>query len=45
MSKTKRTRMDLESIMLSETSQSEEDKYRMVSLMWNLMNKMGQQTK
>ena len=34
------TRMDLENIMLSEISQSEKDKYHMISLMWNLMNKL-----
>ena len=33
--------MDLENIMLSEISQSEEDKYHMVSLVWNLMNKLN----
>ena len=33
--------MELESIMLSEISQSEEDKYHMVSLVWNLMNKLN----
>ena len=32
--------MDLENIMLSETSQSEKDKYHMISLMWNLINKL-----
>ena len=26
--------------MLNEISQSEKDKYHMVSLMWNLMNKL-----
>ena len=33
--------MDLENIMLCEISQSEKDKYHMVSLMWNLMNKLN----
>ena len=28
--------MDLEMIILSEVSQTEKDKYRMISLMWNL---------
>ncbi|ELK28675.1 hypothetical protein MDA_GLEAN10005827, partial [Myotis davidii] len=32
--------MDLESIMLSEISQSEKDKCHVISLMWNLMNKI-----
>ena len=32
--------MDLEGIMLSEISQSEKDKYHMISLMWNLINKL-----
>jgi len=31
--------MELEGIMLSEISQSEKDKYCMISLMWNLRNK------
>ena len=30
--------MDLKGIMLSKLSQSEEDKYHMISLMWNLRN-------
>ena len=30
---------ELENIMLREISQSEKDKYRMISLMWNLRNK------
>ena len=30
--------MDLEGIMFSEISQTEKDKYRMISLMWNLKN-------
>ena len=38
------TWMELEGIMLSEVSQSEEDNY-MVSLMWNLRNKTGSQEK
>ena len=33
--------MDLENIMLSEISQSEKDKYRMISRMWNLRNKIN----
>ena len=33
--------MDLENIILSEISQSEKDKYHMVSLMSNLMNKLN----
>ena len=33
------TWMELEGIMLSEVSQSEKDKYHMISLMWNLRNK------
>ena len=31
--------VELEYIMLSEISQSEKDKYHMISLMWNLRNK------
>ena len=33
--------MDLENIALSEMSQSEKDKYHVISLMWNLMNKLN----
>ena len=33
--------MDLESIMLSEISQVEKDKYHMISFMWNLMIKVN----
>ena len=33
--------MGLENIMLSEISQSEKDKYHMISLVWNLMNKLN----
>ena len=33
--------MDVENIMLSEISQSEKDKYHMISHMWNLMNKLN----
>ena len=33
--------MDLENIMLTEISQSEKDKYHMISLMWNLMNRLN----
>lgn len=39
------TRADLEGIVLSETSQTEKDKYHRVSLnMWNLKNKQQKQT-
>ena len=31
--------IDLEIIMLSEISQPEKDKYYMISLIWNIMNK------
>ena len=31
--------MELESILLSKISQSEKDKYHMISLVWNLGNK------
>ena len=37
------TWMELEYIMLSEISQSEKDKYHMISLMWNLRNKTSEQ--
>ena len=39
--------MDLESIMLSEISQSEKDKYHMISLvcMWNLIYKINKQSR
>ena len=38
--------LDLEGIMLSEISQSKKDKYHIISLnMWNLKNKMNEQTK
>ena len=33
------TWMELECIMLREISQSEKDKYHMISLVWNLRNK------
>ena len=33
--------MDLENILLSETSQSKKNKYHIISLMWNLMNKLN----
>ena len=33
--------MDLGSIVLSEISQSEKDKYHMISLMWNLIEKLN----
>ena len=33
--------MDLENLMLSKISQSEKDNYHMISLMWNLMNKLN----
>ena len=32
--------MDLENTVLGEISQSEKDKYHMISLMWNLINKL-----
>ena len=32
------TWMDLEGIMLNEISQTEKDKYLMISLIWNLKN-------
>ena len=35
------TWMDLEIFMLSETSQAEKDKYCLISLIWNLKNKMN----
>ena len=37
--------MDRESIMLSEISQSDKDKYHDFTYMWNLMNKINQQTR
>ena len=39
--------MELKGIMLSEISQSEKDKYHMISLMyvWNLMTKLNQQNR
>ena len=33
--------IDTENIMLSEISQLEKDKYHMISLIWNLMNKLN----
>ena len=33
--------MDVEIMMLSEISPSEKDKYHMISLMWNIMNKLN----
>ena len=36
------TWMDLESIMLNEISQTEKDKYHMISLVWNLKKKQKQ---
>ena len=36
--------MDLECIMLSKVSQTQKDKYRMISLMWNLRNKTDEHT-
>ena len=39
------TWMDLEGMMLSEISQSEEDKYHMISLMWSLRNTTNGQRK
>ena len=32
------TWMDLEIVILSEVSETEKDKYHMISLMWNLKN-------
>ena len=37
--------IDMENVMLSEISQSEKDKYCMISLTWNLMNKLTRKTK
>ena len=37
--------IDLENIMLSEISQSEKDKYHMISLVWNLLNKLNKQNR
>ena len=37
--------MGLESITLSETSQTEKDKYYMISHTWNLKNKTNNQNK
>ena len=37
--------MELESIMLSEISQAMKDKYRMISLLTNLINKVNKQAK
>ena len=37
--------MDLEAIMLSEISQTEKDKYCMISHVWNLKNKLVNITK
>ena len=34
--------MELECIILSKISQSEKDKYYMISLIWNLRNKTGE---
>ena len=39
------TWMDLEGIMPSETSQTEKDKCRMISSMWNLKHKTNKQNK
>ena len=33
--------MNVENIMLNEINQSEKDKYHMISLTWNLMNKQN----
>ena len=38
------TWMELECIMLSKVSQTQKDKYRMISLMWNLRNKTDEHT-
>ena len=37
--------MDLEGIMLSEISQSEKDKYHDLTYMFNLKNKINEETK
>ena len=37
--------MELEGIMLSAISQSEKDKYHMISLTWNLRNKTRKEKK
>ena len=37
------TWIELESIMLSEISKSEKDKYHIILLMWNLRNKTNRQ--
>ena len=39
------TWINLENIMLSKLSESEKDKYCMISIMWNLMNKINTQQK
>ena len=39
------TQVELESVMLSKISQSEKDKYHVISLMWNLRNKTNEQRK
>ena len=37
--------MDLEGIMLSKINQMGKDKYHMISLMWNIINKINKQAK
>ena len=39
------TQMELEGIMLSEISQTEKDKYIVISYMWNLKNKTNEYNK
>ena len=39
------TWIELESKVVSEISQSEKDKYRIISLMWNLRNKTNEHRK
>lgn len=39
------TRVDLEDVMLSETSQTKTDRYHMISLVWNLRNNRNERAK
>ena len=39
------TWIDLEGIVLNEISQTEKEKYHMISLTWNLKHKINEQTK
>ena len=39
------TWIDLEGIVLNEGSQTEKEKYHMISLTWNLKHKINEQTK